>query len=54
MEFEIKTGSDGREYAVFPGELELDIYCTENRIDPDYHCVNGYLNAILLDDVVTS
>lgn len=53
MEFEIKTGNDGREYAVFTDEDEATEYCDMNNIEADLHCFDGYLNSIFLDDIAT-
>ena len=53
MEYEVVKGHDGREYAKFDSEYDVDQYCLRHGIDPTPHCCNGYMNAILLDDVVT-
>lgn len=53
MEFTITVGTDGREYARFSDEPSLEAYCLHHNINPTTYCVDGYMNGILLDDVVT-
>ena len=54
MEYEIVKGYDSREYAKFKDEYSLDDYCVHYGITPVYFCCDGYMNAILLDDVVAA
>ena len=54
MEYTITTGNDGREYARFETELDLELYMTDHGIDATVYCCDGYMNAILLDDVVAA
>ena len=52
MDYKIVTGEDGREYAKFTDEFALDDYCVKHKISPVYYCVDGYMNGILIFDLV--